>query len=398
MSPDFETPIFYFKPYPGSEIVIGSRREGLSAARHARGVVGVRLRRRADPGPWVSREKFKLIERFKFFHELAWKRVSRARSRLQRLARYRCGKRRLPLAGRDAARALAGTGAETVMKAAAQRSADQSDDYVAAQRALSVRDSEPVARRSTDATHRASSMATSTGFHRHCSAHASNEAASMPWASLSWAGRNFATAIVGIAGDSRKISDDADHLGRPLSDDLPGTQPQWALRRLRRQRTGRRNASRGPRCALRRARRMRSARSRDSSGDRTDGIVHNKNRAFSAAGLARDLPYERLEQSAAISRQDLLGRRTTGYQAALGCRFRCTFCGVAAMFRGKTALPAAERLEQRPALPDHASSALTRCSSSTTTSSTARPTRRRCSKCWRGSSCRGGALRARMHC
>ncbi|HWW19678.1 MAG TPA: radical SAM protein, partial [Steroidobacteraceae bacterium] len=40
-----------------------------------------------------------------------------------------------------------------------------------------------------------------------------------------------------------------------------------------------------------------------------------------------------------------LGRRTAGVQAALGCRFRCTFCGVAAMFRGKTAMPAPERLE-----------------------------------------------------
>jgi radical SAM superfamily enzyme YgiQ (UPF0313 family) len=41
-----------------------------------------------------------------------------------------------------------------------------------------------------------------------------------------------------------------------------------------------------------------------------------------------------------------LGQRTGGYQAALGCRFRCTFCGVAAMFRGKTVLPPAQRLEQ----------------------------------------------------
>ena len=28
------------------------------------------------PGPWVSRQKFKLIERFKFFLDLAWKRGS----------------------------------------------------------------------------------------------------------------------------------------------------------------------------------------------------------------------------------------------------------------------------------------------------------------------------------
>ena len=42
------------------------------------------------PGPWVSAEKFQLIERFKFFHELAWKRISRGKKLLQQLARYRC--------------------------------------------------------------------------------------------------------------------------------------------------------------------------------------------------------------------------------------------------------------------------------------------------------------------
>ena len=44
------------------------------------------------PGPWVSPEKFRLIERFKFFQELAWKRVSRGKRLLQQLARYRCSK------------------------------------------------------------------------------------------------------------------------------------------------------------------------------------------------------------------------------------------------------------------------------------------------------------------
>ncbi len=74
-------------------------------------------------------------------------------------------------------------------------------------------------------------------------------------------------------------------------------------------------------------------------------IVHNKNRAFTAAGLARALPYERLGNTQQYLGRTFLGRRTTGYQAALGCRFRCTFCGVASMFRGKTALPAPERVE-----------------------------------------------------
>jgi anaerobic magnesium-protoporphyrin IX monomethyl ester cyclase len=80
---------------------------------------------------------------------------------------------------------------------------------------------------------------------------------------------------------------------------------------------------------------------------RRDGqIVHNPNRAFSTAGLARSLPYERLGDPRNYFARTFLGQRTGGYQAALGCRFRCTFCGVAAMFRGKTALPPAQRLEQ----------------------------------------------------
>jgi anaerobic magnesium-protoporphyrin IX monomethyl ester cyclase len=80
---------------------------------------------------------------------------------------------------------------------------------------------------------------------------------------------------------------------------------------------------------------------------RTDGVaVHNAERRFSAASLARRLPYERLERPEQYLTHTYLGRRTIGYQAALGCRFRCTFCGVATMFRGKTALPPAARLEQ----------------------------------------------------
>ena len=76
------------------------------------------------------------------------------------------------------------------------------------------------------------------------------------------------------------------------------------------------------------------------------GIVHNPNRAFSAAGLVRSLPYERLGDPQRYLGRTFLGQRTSGFQAALGCRFRCTFCGVAAMFRGKTALPTAPALER----------------------------------------------------
>jgi anaerobic magnesium-protoporphyrin IX monomethyl ester cyclase len=75
-------------------------------------------------------------------------------------------------------------------------------------------------------------------------------------------------------------------------------------------------------------------------------IVHNKDRKFSAASLARMLPYDKLDNPGQYVINTYLGSRTVGYQAALGCRFRCTFCGVATMFRGKMALPTAARLEQ----------------------------------------------------
>jgi len=91
MSPDFLTPIYYFKPYPGSELVNEAVARGfrlpetLEAWSQFDFVAG-------DPGPWVSSHKFRLIERFKFFHELAWKKMSPSKKPLQRLARYRCRK------------------------------------------------------------------------------------------------------------------------------------------------------------------------------------------------------------------------------------------------------------------------------------------------------------------
>jgi anaerobic magnesium-protoporphyrin IX monomethyl ester cyclase len=89
MSPDFLTPIYYFKPYPGSALVIEAVARGFKLPESLEDwarfdyVAG-------EPGPWVSAEKFELIERFKFFHELAWKKVSRSKRLVQRLARYRC--------------------------------------------------------------------------------------------------------------------------------------------------------------------------------------------------------------------------------------------------------------------------------------------------------------------
>ena len=79
---------------------------------------------------------------------------------------------------------------------------------------------------------------------------------------------------------------------------------------------------------------------------RGDEMVHNRDRKFFRQAPARRLPYEKLGDPRKYLPQTFMGRRTAAYQAALGCRFRCTFCGVAAMFRGATGLPTAARLER----------------------------------------------------
>ena len=79
---------------------------------------------------------------------------------------------------------------------------------------------------------------------------------------------------------------------------------------------------------------------------RENAIVHNSDRPFSAATPPAALALGRLKNPQQYLGRTYLGRHTAGYQAALGCRFHCTFCGVARMFRGKTSLPTATRLEQ----------------------------------------------------
>jgi anaerobic magnesium-protoporphyrin IX monomethyl ester cyclase len=79
---------------------------------------------------------------------------------------------------------------------------------------------------------------------------------------------------------------------------------------------------------------------------RNGDVVRNADRAFADRRPAAMLPYELLGNSRGYLAKTFLGQRTAAYQAALGCRFRCTFCGVASMFRGATALPPAARLER----------------------------------------------------
>jgi anaerobic magnesium-protoporphyrin IX monomethyl ester cyclase len=80
---------------------------------------------------------------------------------------------------------------------------------------------------------------------------------------------------------------------------------------------------------------------------RRDGvIVANPDRPFGAMHDMPAIDYGKLGDPRRYLVETFMGRRTAAHQAALGCRFRCTFCGVAAMFRGATALPTAARLDR----------------------------------------------------
>ncbi len=182
MSPDFLTPIYYFKPYPGSELVIEAVERGfrlpetLEAWAQFDYVAG-------SPGPWVSPEKFELIERFKFFHELAWKRMPPRQATAAATRALSLWPGQLPLARRDVVHTLAGPDAEAVMTA--QRRVLLINPQITARRharfplslmslSASARGSKPSAR---------SSMATSTATSSRppLSARCARSA-TMPWA------------------------------------------------------------------------------------------------------------------------------------------------------------------------------------------------------------------------
>jgi anaerobic magnesium-protoporphyrin IX monomethyl ester cyclase len=98
--------------------------------------------------------------------------------------------------------------------------------------------------------------------------------------------------------------------------------------------------------ALDRERRPDVANIAGLSWRRGGDTVHNTDRPV-AGQLGSILPsYRLLPDPRQYLARTVLGHRTAAHQAALGCRFRCTFCGVASMFRGATALPAAASLER----------------------------------------------------
>ena len=86
----FTTPIFYFKPYPGSKITDDVVAQGY--------ILPQNLKEWGDfdyvgsSGPWVVKEKYELVEHFKFYNKLATRKNNKLLLPFQKLAKLRCEK------------------------------------------------------------------------------------------------------------------------------------------------------------------------------------------------------------------------------------------------------------------------------------------------------------------
>jgi len=87
MDSGFETPIFYFKPYPGSSLTDDAVRDGYTLPCTLDD--WSRFDMYSSAGPWVTPEKHRLVERFKFYQRIAWTQGSPWSLPLRRLARWR---------------------------------------------------------------------------------------------------------------------------------------------------------------------------------------------------------------------------------------------------------------------------------------------------------------------
>jgi anaerobic magnesium-protoporphyrin IX monomethyl ester cyclase len=74
--------------------------------------------------------------------------------------------------------------------------------------------------------------------------------------------------------------------------------------------------------------------------------MHNFERKVAAPGHFRALPYDRLGDVDTYLRPSFMGARTAVHQVAVGCRYRCEFCGVVSMWNGKTKLDEPARVAQ----------------------------------------------------
>lgn len=88
MHTNFHTPIFYFKPYPGTSITDNVVQEGYKLPKTVHewsdfDFVG-------SSGPWVSEEKYEFFEKFKFYLKFAYSKQKYIYKPLQLIAKWRC--------------------------------------------------------------------------------------------------------------------------------------------------------------------------------------------------------------------------------------------------------------------------------------------------------------------
>jgi anaerobic magnesium-protoporphyrin IX monomethyl ester cyclase len=77
---------------------------------------------------------------------------------------------------------------------------------------------------------------------------------------------------------------------------------------------------------------------------RAGEVQHNPDRPFHSPAALPRLPYHRLGDVRPYLRPSFIGMHTGVHQGAIGCRYRCEFCGVVTMFNGVTQLQGASQM------------------------------------------------------
>jgi anaerobic magnesium-protoporphyrin IX monomethyl ester cyclase len=90
MSENFDTPIFYFKPYPGSKITMDAVKDGYELPASIE--EWAKFDYIGSAGPWLSQENYELVERFKFYLKAGYGKSRWYLWPIQKMARLRCGK------------------------------------------------------------------------------------------------------------------------------------------------------------------------------------------------------------------------------------------------------------------------------------------------------------------
>ncbi len=88
MHPKFSTPIFYFKPYPGSRITREIVKKGYPLPQTIE--EWAEFDYIGSSGPWVTEKKYDFFEKFKFYLKLAYTKQHIIYRPIQALARIRC--------------------------------------------------------------------------------------------------------------------------------------------------------------------------------------------------------------------------------------------------------------------------------------------------------------------